>query len=244
MVTLAAMTQKNAVVTGATGGIGRKIVEDLSRDHTVYALGRNPEKLAELAGLGNVRAIETDLVSELLDEVPVGELRRVQELARVDVVIHAAAIAQRHEVEFSRPMDWRRHFEINVFAPAELSRQLMSALHRADGLVVFINSGAGVGAHPGNTIYAASKHALYGLSDGMRKEQAANGVRVCTVAPGPTDTPMLQGLNAAAGSQYFPEHYIDPVEVARAVRLAVDAGPSTQITDVAVRPRIELADRA
>ena len=64
-----------------------------------------------------------------------------------------------------------------------------------------------------------------------------------TVAPGPTDTPMLQGLQGQAGQEYRPEHYIEPVEVARAVRMVVDAGPSTQITEVAVRPRVELSDR-
>lgn len=64
-----------------------------------------------------------------------------------------------------------------------------------------------------------------------------------TVAPGPTDTPMLEKLQAQSGAGYVPEHYIEPVEVARAIRMVVDAGPSTQITDVSVRPRTEVGDR-
>ena len=64
-------------------------------------------------------------------------------------------------------------------------------------------------------------------------------MRVSTVAPGPTDTPMLQGLQ-----DYNPEHVIAPVEVARAIRAVVDAGPTTQLTEVQVRPRLELAQRA
>lgn len=223
--------------------MGREIVADLSRDHTVYALGRNREALAELAALDNVEAIESDLVNGLLHGGPNNSYRQIRNLQRVDVLVHAAAIAHRHTVESAQPLDWRGQFEINVFAPAELTRELMPALQQAEGLVVFINSGAGRGAHPGNVVYAATKHALYALADGLRKEQATKGVRVTTIAPGPTDTPMLQGLNNEAGAGYEPSHYIEAVEVARAVRLAVDAGPSTQITDLAVRPRIELADR-
>lgn len=236
------MTEKIAVVTGATGGIGRMIVEDLARDHRVYALGRNAEKLAELGELANVVAVAADLDRELLDDSPGAGLTEVLGQPRVDVLVNAAAIAHRHTVEDAEPADWRGMFDTNVFVPAELTRQLLPALRAARGLAVFVNSGAGRGAYPGNTVYAATKHALYALTDALRREESNNGVRITSVAPGPTDTPMLQGLNSQAGTGYERSHYIDPVEVARALRTAVDAGPSTQLTDIAVRPRVELAD--
>lgn len=237
------MTEKTAVVTGATGGIGRKIVEDLARDHRVFALGRNADRLAELADLANVEGIETDLDRELLDGEPRRGLGEVLAVERVDVLVHAAAIAERLTVEDARPDIWRGMFDTNVFVPAELTRRLLPALRPARGLAVFLNSGAGKGAYPGNTVYAATKHALYALTDALRKEEANNGVRISSVAPGPTDTPMLQGLNSQAGSDYERDSYIEPAEVAHAVRLAVDAGDTAQVTDIAVRPRVELADR-
>ena len=55
------------------------------------------------------------------------------------------------------------------------------------------------------------------------------------MAPGPTDTPMLEGLQ-----DYNPNEVIAPVEVARAIRTVVEAGPTTQLTEIQVRPRIEL----
>lgn len=237
------MTEKTAVVTGATGGIGRKIVEDLARDHRVFALGRHADRLAELADLANVEGIETDLDRELLDGEPRRGLGEVLAVDRVDVLVHAAAIAERLTVEDARPDTWRGMFDTNVFVPAELTRRLLPALRAARGLAVFLNSGAGKGAYPGNTVYAATKHALYALTDALRKEEANNGVRISSVAPGPTDTPMLQGLNSQAGSDYERDSYIEPAEVAHAVRLAVDAGDTAQVTDIAVRPRVELADR-
>ncbi|QGU08097.1 putative oxidoreductase [Corynebacterium occultum] len=237
------MSEKIAVITGATGGMGREMVSELAKDHKVYALGRNSGILAELAQLDNVTAIGGDLVAGLLHGADQQAYRELKELKQVDVLVHSAAIAHRHTVASAQPLDWRSQFEVNVFAAAELTRELLPALQQAAGLVVFINSGAGKGAHPGNIVYAATKHALYALADGLRKEQANTGVRVSTIAPGPTDTPMLQGLRTQAGADYEPEHYIEPEEVAKALRLVVDAGPSTQITDLAVRPRIELADR-
>ena len=238
------MTEAIAIVTGATGGMGREIVADLARTHHVYALGRNDDALAELGALSNVTPVSADLAADLLDggQAP-SSLSPLLELTRIDVLVHAAAIATKFSVESARVGDWRTAMDVNVVVPAELTRRLLPALRAARGTVVFINSGAGRGSYGDNIVYAATKHALYALADGLRKAESQAGVRVSTVAPGPTDTPMLEKLQAQAGQAYVPEHYIEPVEVARAIRTVVDAGPSTQITDVSVRPRVELSDR-
>lgn len=238
------MTEAIAIVTGATGGMGREIVADLARTHHVYALGRNDDALAELGALSNVTPVSADLAADLLDggQAP-SSLSPLLELTRIDVLVHAAAIATKFSVESARVGDWRTAMDVNVVVPAELTRRLLPALRAARGTVVFINSGAGRGSYGDNIVYAATKHALYALADGLRKAESRAGVRVSTVAPGPTDTPMLEKLQAQAGQAYVPEHYIEPVEVARAIRTVVDAGPSTQITDVSVRPRVELSDR-
>lgn len=231
--------RKVAVVTGATGGMGREIAADLSKDHQVYALGRNQAGLDALSECPNITPVQADLVAELLadDAQPGAQLADVLGLDTVDVVVHAAAIAEKKSVEDATPADWRKHFDINVFAAAELTRQLLPALRKTEGDVIYINSGAGHGGHPNNVVYAATKHALYAVADCLRKDERE--IRVTTVAPGPTDTAMLEGLMG----DYNAEHMIAPAEVARAVRSCVEAGPTTQFTELRVRPRIELADR-
>lgn len=231
--------RKIAVVTGATGGMGREIAADLSKDHQVYALGRNQAGLEALSECPNITPVQADLVAELLadDAQPGAQLADVLGLDTVDVVVHAAAIAEKKSVEDATPADWRKHFDINVFAAAELTRQLLPALRKTEGDVIYINSGAGHGGHPNNVVYAATKHALYAVADCLRKDERE--IRVTTVAPGPTDTAMLEGLMG----DYNAEHMIAPAEVARAVRSCVEAGPTTQFTELRVRPRIELADR-
>lgn len=234
-----------AVVTGATSGIGAAIVAELERDHQVFALGRDAQRLEELASHPTVTPVRCDLVADLLDspETAPADVTALVGLPEVHVLVNAAAIAEHHTVAEATPDQWRAQLDLNVVAPAELTRCLLPALRAAQGVVVMINSGAGQGAHPGNTVYAATKHALRGATDGLRKEEAGNGVRVTTVAPGPTDTPMLRGIMEESAAGYRAEWYIQPVEVARAVRCAVDAGPTTQLTYIAVRPRVELADR-
>ncbi|WP_296133535.1 SDR family oxidoreductase [uncultured Corynebacterium sp.] len=221
---------KTAVVTGATGGMGAEIIKDLARDHRVYALGRSAGELPEAE---NIVPVAIDLLA-LLDDAPLPT--ELASLERVDVLVHAAARAEKKSVDSARPSDWRAQMELNVHVPAELTRRLLPALRAAEGLAVFINSGAGIHSYGDNVIYAATKHALYALADGLRLGEL--GIRVSTVAPGPTDTPMLQGLQ-----DYNPEHVIAPVEVAKAIRATVDAGPTTQLTEIRVRPRIELNQR-
>lgn len=233
-----------AVVTGATGGMGREIVADLARDHHVYALGRNPERLSELARLDNVTTVNVDLVAAAptgdfglpAQMQSAGNAQEPSAVMPVEVVVHAAAIARKHSVSDATWENWREHMDLNVFVPSLLTRALLPSLRAAGGTAVFINSGAGRGGYGDNVVYAASKHALYALADALRK--AEHDIRVTTVAPGPTDTEMLRGL-----IDYNPEHVIAPVEVACAVRAAIDAGPTTQLTEIQVRPRIELADR-
>ncbi|WP_144793594.1 SDR family oxidoreductase [Kocuria palustris] len=220
-----------ALVTGATSGIGRAAVERLVPDHRVLAVGRDPEALERLPdGAEPVRADLTDFAA-----LP----RLVEGLERLDVLVHAAALGHRATVESARPEDWRAQLELNVMVPAELTRLALPALRRAEGTVVLLNSGAGFTASDGNVVYAASKFALRALADSLRKEVEPDRIRVASVHPGPTDTPMLQGIHDSIGKPYRQDEYIRPESVAAAIRAAVDAPADMQLTTVSVRPRQE-----
>ncbi|MFI7495209.1 SDR family oxidoreductase [Kocuria sp. M4R2S49] len=224
-------TRPLAVVTGATGGIGRACVVDLARDHDVLALGRDAGRLAELAGLPHV----TVRAADLTDVAALPAV--VADLDRVDVLVHSAAVAGRTTVEAASVADWRAQLELNVVVPAELTRLLLPALRAARGKVVFLNSGSGLTAHAGDAVYAASKFALRALADSLRQEVEGDGIVVSSVHPGPVDTQMQRDIQARLGNEYVPERYIRPESVAAAVRAVVDAGEDAQLTSVSVRPR-------
>lgn len=223
-----------ALVTGATSGIGRAIVEDLAGDHRVLAVGRDPRALAELAELGEqVHPVRAELtavesLADLLEGVP-----------RLDALVHAAALGHRSTVEAARPEHWRAQLELNVVVPAELTRVALPALRAAQGTVVLLNSGAGFTASPGNAIYAATKFALRALADSLRGEVEADGIRVASVHPGPTDTAMLRGIHESIGQEHRPQEYLRPESVASAVRGVLEVSPDVQLSTVSVRPRRE-----
>ncbi|MET0854494.1 MAG: SDR family oxidoreductase [Microterricola sp.] len=224
-----------ALVTGATGGMGTAIVAELSSTHDVVALGRSSAALDALAATTGCR-------TQLLELTDFAAFASVADaLPRVDVLVHAAAIAPRLAVAAASVDDWELVLRSNVIAPAELTRVLLPQLRAAEGTVVFIGSGAGTRAIPGSAVYTASKHALKAIADVLRIDEASTRLRVATVAPGQTDTPLLRSGNESAGEPYEPEKYIRPSSVADAVRFVVDAPADVHITDIAVRPRRELA---
>ena len=231
------MTEKTdrplALVTGATGGMGRRIVDELAATHEVVALGRNQDALAELSGLAHVKAIDVDITDgDRLAFV-------VDGLGRLDVLLHVVAVSMPFSVEEARPRQWQEHFGVNVFAPAELTRLALPLLRQSRGTVIFIGSGASTMAAPGNVVYAESKHALQAMADTLRIDEVSTGVRVSTISPGPTDTELLRKAYGKRGKAYEAEHYIRPESVAATVRFVVDSPPDVHLTDVAVRPRVE-----
>lgn len=225
-------TRKVAVIAGATSGMGWEIACDLAADHDVIALGRAAEALAELDARPGIRAVSCDITSAAQrEELAAG-------LGRVDVLVHAAAGAT---TDAAGPEAWDAMLEMFLVAPAELTRLLLPSLRETCGTVVFIGSGAGTRAIPGMALYTAAKHGLRGYTDVLRIAESPRGVRVATVAPGPTDTPGHRRGLAASATPYEPERYVRPASVARAVRFVVDASEDVHLTDVAVRPRVELS---
>lgn len=226
-------TRPTALITGATGGMGTAIAHELAATHDVIAVGRDEQALAELERSAGATAWRLDLI----DSAAVAA--RVAELTRLDVLVHAAARAEPLSVAAARPADWEAAFALNVTAPAELTRLTLPLLRRAEGTVICIGSGASTRPVPGSAIYTATKHALRGFADVLRIDEEPHRVRVVTLAPGQTDTEMLRSLIPA--DAYEPERYIAPASVAETVRFVVDAPADIHLTDIAIRPRQEIA---
>lgn len=229
---LAVTNRQVVVVTGATGGIGRAIVEDLAHDYAVVAQGRDKNRLAKLAGLGQqvypVRCDlqDTDSFAEVFGLLP-----------KVDALINAAAIAPRYAFDDATAEIWSEVMHLNVTVPAELTRTLLPHLRASTGTVVFLGSGASRTTSPNNVVYAASKHALQALADGVRIRTQADNIRVTTVSPGFVDTPMIDWEDDYPLA--LPDTLIQPSTVARSIRHVIEAPDDTQITEVWVRPRSE-----
>ena len=220
------------LITGASGGIGSALARALP-GHTLILQGRDPARLADLCGsLPDARPLVLDL------ERPQGFAAALEEVGRVSNLIHNAGVVELGAVGEQGHEVWTYTLAVNVVAPAELTRLLLPRLRAERGTVVFVNSGAGLSANPGWGSYAASKFGLRALADSLRAEEAPRGVRVSSLYPGRTDTPMQQKVVGQEGGSYEPGRFIRPQTVADAVRFLLDLPGDATVPDLTLRPGV------
>ena len=120
-----------------------------------------------------------------------------------------------------------------------MTRELLPLLRASRGQVVFVNSSA-VFTRPSHCgAYIATKAALHGLADALRSEVNEAGVRVLSVFPGRTATPMQEDLHRAEGTPYRPERLLQADDVATAVMGALAMPRSAEVTDIRIRPNLK-----
>ncbi|WJY97027.1 SDR family oxidoreductase [Corynebacterium fournieri] len=213
---------KKALITGASRGIGRAVAQELGSDHHIYA-GASKDASDIVAALPSAEPFEADLTDT--DAI----LKAASEIEELDVLVLAAGVMEGGPLDELTDDKWREIMEVNLFAPVTLTRALLPALRRSSGLIIAINSGAGFHGMAENSAYCASKFALRGFTESLAQEEAGK-VRVTSLHPGRTDTDML------AGDDGMPKMGAD--EVAKAARLAVDAGPDAVVEFLRVRPAL------
>ncbi len=220
-----------ALITGATGGIGRALAVALAPTYDLILSGRDAGKLAALAAdFAGARALPLDL------ERPESFGPVLSGLETLDALIHNAGVVELGAVADVPAEVWSHTLAVNVVAPAELTRLLLPALRAARGQVVFVNSGAGLSAGPHWASYAASKFALRALADSLRAEESPQGLRVTTVYPGRTATDMQRKVRAQEGGEFQADAYLRPESVARAILNVLSMPEGALIAELMVRP--------
>lgn len=223
------------VITGAGSGIGAAVARRLhERGDDLVLLARDAGRAKELA---TAHPGARTLVADLADPGRISWAFSHQTLPdRVDSLLHIAGIVDLAPVADLTPKTWHEQLNANLVAPAELTRHFIHQLRLTRGHVLFVNSGAGLNAHAGWSAYAASKHGLKALADSLRHEEHEHGVRVTTVYPGRTASPMQAKVHAQEGKEYDPSRFIDPESVATTILMAIDLPRDAEVNDLTVRP--------
>lgn len=174
---------RTALLTGATGGLGRAIAKALAERGASLALSaRVAEALealaAELPGRGH-RVLPTDLAE------PGAAERLAAEAGEVDVLVANAGLPGAGRLTDFSPEEVGRALRVNLEAPMLLARELIPAMtERGSGHLVFVASLAGKAANPRSSIYNATKFGLRGFALGLRTDLAPTGIGVSLVSPG------------------------------------------------------------
>ena len=228
------------VVTGAGSGIGLALARRLAdRGDELVLVARDDDRAAELARTFPGAQV---LVADLADPGTLNGLGR-QVDGPVDTVLHVAGVVELAPVSRLRLADWEEQIAVNLTAPAVLSRELLPHLRESRGTVVFVNSSAGLSAGAEWSAYAASKFGLRALADALRAEEVEHGVRVSTVYPSRTATPMQEKVHEQEGKTYDSSRWISVETVVDTILHVIDLPADATIPDVTVRPVVPLSGR-
>ena len=227
------MTTRTHLVTGAGSGIGAAVAARLhARGDRLVLLARSAERAARLAE--SFPGAET-LVADLADSSAVESLRLPDAL---DSVLHVAGVVDLAPVAELPAAQLQEQLQVNLVAPVLLTRLALPAVRRTRGLVLFVNSSAGLSASPTWAAYAASKFGLRAVADALRAEEQGHGVRVTTVFPSRTATPMQQKVHEQEGGAYDASRWIRPETVADTILHVLDLPGDATIPEVTVRPLV------
>lgn len=180
-------TARVALVTGCSSGIGHATAIRLHEAGLlVYASGRKPEQLSDLAAKG-IRTVGLDVTDESSMTAAVEHI--LAEQGAIDVLVNNAGHRLVGPLEQGPPDEIRRLFETNVFGLVRLIQLVLPGMReRGYGRIVNLSSVYGRFAAPGGGFPAATKHAVNGLSDALRLEVAPFGIRVVLIEPSATRT--------------------------------------------------------
>ena len=191
------LSDKVALITGASGGIGMSIVKKMKQCGAKLIIsGTRQNVLNDLASeLGNdVKTIITDLNNK--DDVLNLAKEAEASFGHIDILINNAGITADNLFLRMKDDEWDKVINVNLSAPMRLTRQVIKGmLKRRYGRVIFISSVVGYSGNAGQSNYAASKSALVGFTKSIALEVASRGITCNLIAPGFISTPMTDKLS-------------------------------------------------
>jgi NAD(P)-dependent dehydrogenase (short-subunit alcohol dehydrogenase family) len=228
------LTNKNALVTGGTAGIGLAIAQELAREGALVTIaGRDPAKLerARREIGAKAKGVEADVGTAA------GVERLAAELPEVDILVNNLGVYEPKAFADIADDDWFRIFEINVMSGVRLARRYLPGMLKQDwGRILFISSESGLQIPPEMIHYGMTKTAQLAISRGLAETTKGTGVTVNSVLPGPTKSEGIyeflkkmstnpNATDAEAEAEFFANHrqesllqrLIDPREVATMV---------------------------
>jgi len=236
---------KVVVITGASSGLGEATARLLSAQGANVMLGaRRVDRIQALAAEltsrgGKAIAITTDVtryeqVKSLVDAA-------VQAFGRIDVMINNAGLMPQSPLERLKINDWDQMIDVNIKGVLYgIAAALPHMKQQKSGHIINVSSVAGHKVRAGGAVYAATKHAVRALSEGLRQEVKPYNIRTTVISPGAVATELPNSVtepDVAENFQKFYEAFAIPADsFARAVAYAISEPEDVDINEILFRP--------
>jgi NAD(P)-dependent dehydrogenase (short-subunit alcohol dehydrogenase family) len=196
-VPMATLSGKTAVISGGSSGIGLAIAQRFVAEGAhAFIFGRRQAQLDEAVGLigSNVTAIQADAAN--LDDLDRVAAAVKAKKGVVDIVVSNAGFTEQASIDSLTPEHFDKAFNLMARGPVFLVHKLLPMMG-GGGSIILVSSAMHLMGIPGHTAYAASKAALRSYARTWAAEFKDRGIRVNTLSPGVTDTPILDSQSAA-----------------------------------------------
>jgi NADP-dependent 3-hydroxy acid dehydrogenase YdfG len=236
---------KVVVITGASSGLGEATARLLSAEGAHVVLGaRRADRLKslmdELTGRGGKAiAVSTDVTQR--DQVKKLVDAAVQAYGRIDVMINNAGLMPQAPLERLKIDEWDRMIDVNIKGVLYgIAAALPHMQRQKAGHFINVSSVAGHKVGPGFAVYAATKHAVRALSEGLRQEVKPYNIRTTVISPGAVATELPNGVTDPAVAERIHKFYAEvaiPAEsFARTVAFAMSQPDEVDVNEVVFRP--------
>ena len=198
---MGALEGKVAVITGGNSGIGLATAQRFVKEGAyVFITARRQAELDKAVSLlgGNVTAVQGD-VTDMEDLHRIAATVKAEKRL-VDIIVASAGLTEQGSIDTLTPEHFDRVFDLNARAPVFTVQKLLP-LMTSGGSIILVGSGMHMMGIPGHTAYAATKAALRSYARTWAAEFKDRGIRVNTLSPGVTDTPMLDSQSVGLGDR-------------------------------------------
>lgn len=239
---------KVIVLTGASSGIGEAAAKELAgKGAKVVLVARREERLQALkkaieADGGEVSYKVTDVASreEMLE---LGKFA-VDQYGQIDVMINNAGLMPLSTLGEMKIDEWDKMVDINIKGVLYgIAAVLPHMRERSQGHIINVSSVAGHVVSPSSAVYSGTKYAVRAISEGFRKEEVAaeSNVRSTIISPGMVATELADSISDEEKRNKLKEGYrsgkaIQPEDIARAIRYAIEQPESVSVNEIIVRP--------